>query len=88
MDIQPIAFGASGEPRRASVDRISIEFEATMLRPLVEVMLPRSETAFGTGIAGESWRGMFADALAREIAEAGGIGLARLVDASAAGDGP
>ena len=68
---------AARAPRASGA--ISVEFAATILRPLVETMLPASEAAFGSGMAGSTWRGMFADALAREMAERETFGLSELL---------
>lgn len=55
------------------------EFEAAMLTPLVEAMLPPEDAAVW-GEGGGMWRGLFAAELGAGIARAGGIGLAAMVE--------
>ena len=61
-------------PRCAS--DVPQEFEAMILRPLLDVALPRGEAVFGGGTSGGTWRSMLVDALARDWAERGSLGLA------------
>jgi len=68
----------------ASATALGRDFEAAMLAPLVEAMLPpEGGAAWGEG--GAIWRGLFAAELAGEIARAGGVGLASTVDGLVAG---
>lgn len=60
--------------------KLSTDFEAAMLAPLMEAMLPDERSAFWGGGGGRAWRGLFAQEIAAEIARAGGIGLAGAVD--------
>ena len=54
------------------------EFEATILETFVETTLPEnSETMFGKGLAGSTWKSFLAMEIARKLADAGQIGLAR-----------
>jgi peptidoglycan hydrolase FlgJ len=54
------------------------KFEATVLRSFVEEMLPKStDTLYGAGTAGNVWRSMQADFMSQELAESGGIGIAK-----------
>lgn len=55
-------------------------FEAFVLTSLIEVMLPRSGSFFGSGAGTEIWRSMFAQQLADEISAGGGIGLAEIME--------
>ena len=66
------AAGSSADPGRA--------FEAFVLGSVVETMLPRSDSAFGSGTAGSMWRAQMAEMLGRQIVEAGGIGLAAILE--------
>ena len=53
------------------------EFESFVLRSFVESMLPRdAESVFGSGAAGDVWKGMLAEKIGAEIAQSGGIGIA------------
>lgn len=53
------------------------EFESFVLRSFVESMLPKdAESVFGSGTAGDVWKGMLAEKIGAEIAQSGGIGIA------------
>jgi len=53
------------------------EFEAFVLRSFVETMLPDDATAaYGSGTAGEIWKGMKAEHIGNAMARSGGIGIA------------
>ncbi|HSP25420.1 MAG TPA: rod-binding protein, partial [Saliniramus sp.] len=53
------------------------QFEAFVLRSFVETMLPKdAESVFGSGTAGDVWKGMLAEKIGDEIARSGGIGIA------------
>ena len=54
------------------------DFEAMVLRPMVETMLPEG-AAFGTGTGSEAWRGMLVDALADTLARDGTLGLGAIL---------
>ena len=61
-------------------------FEAMILRPLLDAALPSGEAVFGTGTAGDTWRSMLIDTLARDWAEQGSLGIGeRLLDDHLAG---
>ncbi|UXN58906.1 rod-binding protein [Phyllobacterium zundukense] len=56
------------------------KFEAFMLQSFVESMFTGDNQAvFGEGIAGDYWKSMMAEAVANKIADAGGIGVARML---------
>jgi len=58
-------------------------FEAMVLSSFVETMLPQNaESTFGTGTAGQIWRSMLAQQIATQMADAGGIGIARQLEAA------
>jgi len=53
------------------------QFEAFVLRSFVETMLPKdAEAVFGSGTAGDVWKGMLAEKIGDELARSGGIGIA------------
>lgn len=53
------------------------EFEAFILRSFVETMLPDDATAsYGSGTAGDIWKGMHAEQIGNAMARSGGIGIA------------
>jgi Rod binding domain-containing protein len=52
-------------------------FEAFFIQSFIQSMLPKnSEANFGSGTAGEMWRSMSAEHMAKAIADAGGVGIA------------
>lgn len=52
-------------------------FEAFFIQNFIQSMLPKdSEANFGSGTAGEMWRSMSAEHMAKAIADAGGLGIA------------
>lgn len=53
------------------------KFEAMVLSTFVESMLPKNATSvYGSGNAGGIWRGMLAQKIGDQVAQAGGIGIA------------
>lgn len=61
----------------ADIPKAYRDFEAFILQTFVQEMLPdKSQALFGKGIAGDSWRSMLAEKIARNVADAGGIGIA------------
>lgn len=66
--------------RVASRDKAYKKFEATMLQNFVEKMFTSdTSNVFGKGEAGHIWRSMMSEAVANEMAEAGGIGIAKML---------
>ena len=54
-----------------------------MLRQFVETMMPsKSNAVFGKGNAGGIWKSMLADQVGTQIAKAGGLGIARMLEAA------
>ncbi len=72
--------GAAGADK---VDSVAREFEAMMLNQALQSMFEgvSTEGAFGGGYAEEVYRGMMLDAVARSIADGGGLGIAPQVAA-------
>jgi peptidoglycan hydrolase FlgJ len=61
------------------------KFEAFMLQSFVESMFTGDNQAvFGQGIAGDYWKSMMAEAVANKMTDAGGIGIARMLDLQSA----
>ncbi|MBE7201670.1 MAG: rod-binding protein [Parafilimonas terrae] len=59
------------------------QFEAFVLQTFVESMLPQGASAvFGKGNAGAIWKSMLAEQLGAQLAAAGGVGIARMIDAA------
>jgi len=65
----PALAGADAETYRS--------FEAMVLTNFVQTMLPQNSPAvFGSGSAGQIWRSMLAEQIAKNMADAGGVGIA------------
>ncbi|MGH7004574.1 MAG: rod-binding protein [Alphaproteobacteria bacterium] len=61
------------------------KFEAFMLQSFVESMFAGDDQAvYGKGIAGDYWKSMMSEAIAGEMAQAGGIGIARMLEQQSA----
>ena len=58
------------------------KFEGQVIQQFVEAMLPKAETVFGKGNAGGIWKSMLAEQIGQQIAQTGGIGIARMLNAS------
>jgi peptidoglycan hydrolase FlgJ len=60
------------------------QFEAAMLKSFFEMMLPtKAKSYYGSGLAGECWRSMLAEALGTAASQGQGIGVARQLEARA-----
>ncbi|MEM6383889.1 MAG: rod-binding protein [Pseudomonadota bacterium] len=68
---------------RMSVDDAAEEFEAVMLTALLKPVFESIETPapFGGGSGEQMWRGVLVEQYAKEMAAAGGIGIADQVRA-------
>ena len=56
------------------------KFEAFMLQSFIESMFTGDNQAvFGQGVAGDYWKSMMAEAIANKMSDAGGIGVARML---------
>lgn len=63
-------------PKSASPESFK-RFEAMVLQSFIQNMLPKEGAAvYGKGMAGEMWKSMMAENLAKVMAERGGIGIA------------
>ncbi|AWB23930.1 flagellar biosynthesis protein FlgJ [Methylobacterium currus] len=59
------------------------KFEGLVLQQFVEAMMPeKSETVYGKGNAGGIWKSMLSEQIGAQIAKAGGIGIARMLNAA------
>ena len=76
---------AAAAPARAasakSVDAVGKGLEELLMRQMVQDALPKkAASVYGAGTAGDVWRGLFAEQLAKAMTSAGRVGLAdRLV---------
>ncbi|MGD0720908.1 MAG: rod-binding protein [Roseiarcus sp.] len=62
----------------AKAARTQIDFEASILKSFVDEILPKDETSvYGDGTAGDIWKSMLSDQIARQIAKSGAFGIAR-----------
>ena len=79
----PTTVAAGTEPSR--LRQVAHDFEAmaigALLRPMFDTV-DSAHGAFGGGEAEATWRPMLVDAMARKIADHGGLGLAQPVFAS------
>jgi peptidoglycan hydrolase FlgJ len=82
LDVMKAADPARLQAAKAKLNAVSAnrEFEAVMLRGLAEDMLPKDTSLYGAGTAGSMWRSLQADLISQEMAKAGGIGIARMLD--------
>ncbi|MBB6467256.1 Rod binding domain-containing protein [Aminobacter lissarensis] len=72
--------GIGRQPDKTSADASMKKFEAMVLQTFIGNMMPKNtESVYGKGMAGDMWKSMMAEHLAKQTAEAGGIGIARTV---------
>ena len=65
------------ETDKAGVPESFKRFEATVLQTFIQNMLPKDGAAvYGKGMAGDMWKSLLAENLAKVMAERGGIGIA------------
>jgi peptidoglycan hydrolase FlgJ len=58
--------------------RTQVEFEASILKTFVDSILPKDETdVYGQGSAGDIWKSMLADQIAKQIARSGAFGISK-----------
>lgn len=80
LGAQALGSGTPPAPRApAAVDSPARQFEAFVIRDMVETMMPDSDTVFGEGSAGGIWKGFLAEEIGKEIARAGGVGIAEMI---------
>lgn len=73
---------ADAPPRDVDKATAAQGFERMVLRNLFETLLPDEQSgAFGAGPSAGIWRSMAADQLAGVYADAGGVGIARMLQA-------
>lgn len=82
--------GAAGQPvtRDTAKIRAFVEFESLLVKTMLESILPGEDAqVFGSGFAGSMWRSMAAEQYASLFVSAGGLGLARGMEANFRGPG-
>ena len=58
--------------------RVQLEFEASILKTFVDAILPKNEAdVYGQGTAGDIWKSMLADQIAKQIAKSGAFGISK-----------
>ncbi len=67
---------ASAQPKTDTYRK----FEAVLLQNFVESMLPKDDETFGDAASAGIYRSMMAEQLANQIANAGGIGIAKAIE--------
>jgi hypothetical protein len=66
---------ASGDQK---AEKTKIEFEASILKSFVDEIMPKNETdVYGEGTAGDIWKSMLSEQIARQIAKSGAFGIAK-----------
>lgn len=76
---------AAAQPARPSATiakkpEPGVQFEAFFLQSFIQSIMPQeSSEVFGEGTAGEVWKSMLAEKLGMQFAEAGGIGIAKMI---------
>jgi peptidoglycan hydrolase FlgJ len=64
---------STGRPAKSAL----VQFEAFVLQEFVSAILPKeAENVYGKGLSGEMWQSMFAEKIAAQMAEHGGVGIA------------
>ncbi len=71
----------AAQPRDPKVWATAQDFEAVYLSQLTSLMFDSAPTdgPFGGGSAEQTWRGMMAEQMGKQMARAGGVGLASSV---------
>ncbi|MEO1105040.1 MAG: rod-binding protein [Pseudomonadota bacterium] len=64
----------------AKAGDVATRFEAAFLAPLVTQILPPADSSVWGGGPGKLWRGLFAEEVASAIAQAGGVGIAPIIE--------
>ncbi len=70
-------------PTHSLQSRMSVgaSFEAAILSSLIESMFSmKSDSAFGSGVAGSSFKSLFASQVAEQVARSGSLGIAEIIE--------
>ena len=69
--------GTRVNPQNGDVPQVYRDFEAMVLKSFIGSMLPaEAANLYGSGTAGDIWKGMMAEQLGKALAEGGGLGIA------------
>ncbi|EFL89474.1 rod-binding protein [Ahrensia sp. R2A130] len=60
-------------------NKTAVEFEAVFLGTFVEAMLPKSDSMYGGGMAGDMWRSQLSSGIAMQLAQSNLLGLGEQV---------
>ena len=71
---------APGAAAPSHAPSVGTAFEAATLTTFISHLLPSDDSLVWGGSAGKLWRGVFAEHLATEVAESGGVGIAEILD--------
>ncbi|HTX49702.1 MAG TPA: rod-binding protein [Caulobacteraceae bacterium] len=76
------ATSAAELARRGQIHKTAQNFEASFLTTMFETMFSSvpTDSAFGGGPGEDMWKGFLAEAIAKETAQRGGIGVAAAVE--------
>lgn len=76
----PAVSSAGVVGRAAAAPSAYRKFEGFVLQILIETMLPKDASVFGKGTPGVIWRSMLSEQLGNQLASAGGIGIAKMLE--------
>lgn len=78
----PAAASAAALARRGQIHATAQKFEASFLTTVLQTMFQSLSTAppFGGGAGEDMWKGFLAEAMAKDMARRGGIGVAASVE--------
>ncbi|MFZ4807715.1 MAG: rod-binding protein [Hyphomicrobiaceae bacterium] len=76
----PVADPVAGAKAAAGKAKAATDFQAVILRTMVEQMLPaKADHVFGSGTAGSVWRSMLAEKIAAQMASRDVLGLDKML---------
>jgi hypothetical protein len=68
---------ATPSPPETPAHKAAVGLESVLLKNFVDQMLPKDAAGvFGSGVAGDVWKGMLSDKIADEVAKSGALKLA------------
>ena len=78
---QTTAVSAAELAKRGQIAKTATDFEASFLTSMFETMFAAvpTDSVFGGGPGEEMWKGFLAEAMAKQTAQKGGIGVAAAV---------
>jgi Rod binding domain-containing protein len=78
----PSATSAADLARRGQVHQTAVKFEASFLTTVLQTMLKSVDTSppFGGGEGEDMWKSFLAEAMAKNMAARGGVGVSKAVE--------